>query len=242
LHLLDADVIFLQEVQGKHDFHAVKHENWPEQAQHDFLAGDSHHSVYGMNAVYQHGHHGNALLSRFAIKHWQNRDVSDHAYEQRGILHTILHTPALDVHCFVVHLGLFAGSRRRQVQMLIDDVKKIIPPEAALIIAGDFNDWQIDLSQHLYQELGVMEVFDTKHHHVAHDQIHRKKVQHGRTFPARFPCLCLDRMYVRGFQIAQAEVLAGSPWNKLSDHVPILAQLQLPLPKPTTDTQNQNYA
>jgi endonuclease/exonuclease/phosphatase family metal-dependent hydrolase len=40
-----------------------------------------------------------------------NHDVSDHAYEQRGILHCVLETPAGKVHCYVVHLGLFEGSR-----------------------------------------------------------------------------------------------------------------------------------
>jgi endonuclease/exonuclease/phosphatase family metal-dependent hydrolase len=52
------------------------------------------HSAYGMNAVYDHGHHGNALLSSFPIGNQHNHDVSDHAYEQRGILHCVLETPA----------------------------------------------------------------------------------------------------------------------------------------------------
>jgi endonuclease/exonuclease/phosphatase family metal-dependent hydrolase len=64
---LDADILFLQEVQGRHDVHAQRHAGWPDAGQHEFLAGDSHHHVYGKNAVYQHGHHGNALLSRYPI-------------------------------------------------------------------------------------------------------------------------------------------------------------------------------
>ena len=84
---LDADILFLQEVQGRHDLHAQRHAGWPDAGQHEFLAGDSHHHAYGKNAVYQHGHHGNALLSRYPIFSAENHDVSDHRLEQRGILH-----------------------------------------------------------------------------------------------------------------------------------------------------------
>ncbi len=68
LQLLDADLVFLQEVQGQHDHHAQRHAHWPAHAQHEFLAGETHHAAYGMNAVYAHGHHGNALLSRYPIR------------------------------------------------------------------------------------------------------------------------------------------------------------------------------
>src|SRR4051794_10348579 len=97
--LFEADVVFLQEVQGKHEKFSAKfggdgggHRHWPEAAQHEFFAGDSHHSAYGMNAVYDHGHHGNALLSSYPISNQHNHDVSDHAFEQRGILHCVLKT------------------------------------------------------------------------------------------------------------------------------------------------------
>lgn len=111
LGTMDADVLFLQEVQGRHDLMAARHAAaWPQQAQHEFLAGDSHHAAYGMNAVYDHGHHGNALLSAFPIASWQNQNVSDHAYESRGILHCVIQAPATEVHCYVIHLGLFAGT------------------------------------------------------------------------------------------------------------------------------------
>ena len=109
LESLDADLLFLQEVQGQHDRRAARHEHWPKQAQHDFLAGERREAAYGMNAVYQHGHHGNALLSRYPILHNRNQDVSDHRFEERGILHCIVQMPAQEVHCYVVHLGLFSG-------------------------------------------------------------------------------------------------------------------------------------
>ena len=239
---LDADLVFLQEVQGKHDIHAKRHSSWPNTGQHEFLAGDSHHVVYGMNAIYEHGHHGNALLSRYPINFHFNHDVSDHAYEQRGILHAVVHIASVDIHCFVIHLGLFAASRRRQIQSLIDTISRDTPANAPLIIAGDFNDWNQRLSASLYQHLGVVEAFDFIHKQQTGTFVRRglgdlflpPRTMHARTFPAGFPCLSLDRMYIRGFQLEQALVLKGAPWNSLSDHVPIMANLELLLPQSFT--------
>ena len=232
---LDADLIFLQEVQGQHDHHARRHALWPQLGQHEYLAGDSHHFAYGMNAIYEHGHHGNALLSRFPIASQTNHDVSDHAYEQRGILHAVVQVGAAEVHCFVIHLGLFAASRRRQVQALIATIARDTPADAPLIIAGDFNDWSQSLSAALYEQLGVVEAFDVGGK-LTQVPFSRKSISqffsaasapHARTFPAGLPWLCLDRMYLRGFQVCDAQVLKGAPWDSLSDHVPITAHLEL---------------
>ena len=68
LRALNADLVFLQEVLGSHDRHAARHDDWPREPQYEFLA----HAVwndfaYGRNAVYDAGHHGNAILSRFPM-------------------------------------------------------------------------------------------------------------------------------------------------------------------------------
>ena len=49
-----------------------------------------------------------------------------------------------------------------------------------------------------------------------------------RTFPAVFPWFRLDRIYQRGFAVRSARVLRGREWAKLSDHSPLLAELELP--------------
>lgn len=230
---MDADVLFLQEVQGRHDLFAAKHATrWPTQAMHEFLAGDSHQCAYGQNALYDHGHHGNALLSRFPIGASSNRDVSDHAYESRGILHCVINTEAADLHCYVVHLGLFAGGRLRQTELLIDAVSSTAPPDAPVIIAGDFNDWDQRLSESLRTRLKVTEVFD--HRAVPRGFVstlrrlsgRTPRIRHARTFPAMLPWLSLDRIYVRGFDVESAQVMHGVTWARLSDHSPIVATLR----------------
>ncbi|MCB1968668.1 MAG: endonuclease/exonuclease/phosphatase family protein, partial [Candidatus Accumulibacter sp.] len=146
LHELDADLVFLQEVQGHHARNASRFAHWPSEPQHQFLArsaGMRHvfESAYGNNANYLHGHHGNALLSRFPIVHRENRDISDHALEKRGVLHCVVTINRRAVHCFVVHFGLFARSRQRQLDVLIRWIRDEVARDAPVIVAGDFNDW-----------------------------------------------------------------------------------------------------
>ena len=240
--LFAADVVFLQEVQGRHDRNAAQygaehhgHKHWPETAQHEFFAGEALHAAYGMNAVYDHGHHGNALLSAYPIAQSRNHDVSDHAYEQRGILHCEIDTPKGTVHCYVVHLGLFAGGRGRQTAALIEAVKASAPNGEPVIIAGDFNDWRDTLGDKLRQALGVVEVFEQIGDTTTLSELVRtlgRRHKPGastaaRTFPAALPFFRLDRIYVRGFQVDNAEVMHGTLWARLSDHAPIVAELKL---------------
>ena len=52
-------------------------ENWPDTTHYEFLADTMWSDfAYGRNAVYPQGHHGNAVLSRYPIEHYENRDVS----------------------------------------------------------------------------------------------------------------------------------------------------------------------
>jgi endonuclease/exonuclease/phosphatase family metal-dependent hydrolase len=130
-------------------------------------------------------------------------------------------------------LGLFAGSRKRQIEALIEAVGKLAPAYAPVIIAGDFNDWSNQLSEVLCDSLGLVEVFDAKLTARGFASYLRQlrgrvpKIQPARTFPAAMPILQLDRIYVRGFYVEAAQVLHGALWAKLSDHAPLVATLHL---------------
>lgn len=216
LHTLGADLVFLQEVHGRHDRHASRHPHWPESAQYEFLA-DSVWSdyAYGRNAVYDHGHHGNAILSRYPITRWDNVDVSAYFFESRGLLHCEVAVPGQSqpLHCVNVHLGLLARGRRRQLRALRERMMALVPAGAPLVIAGDFNDWRKEASDELIADLGVSEVFEAT------------RGRPARSFPTRFPLLRLDRIYVRGLAVRHAHVHHGRDWARLSDHAPLSATL-----------------
>jgi endonuclease/exonuclease/phosphatase family metal-dependent hydrolase len=215
LREMQADIVFLQEVVGNNERHSEKHENWPEGPQHEFLA-DEHWpvSAYGKNAVYEHGHHGNAILSRFPITNCEQVDISTNRLEQRGLLHAEIAVPGQKeaLHCVCVHLGLFGRSRVKQLSAIYERIDALVPRTAPLIVAGDFNDWRHRAGTPL-RELDLQEVFKATHG------------RYARSFPARLPILRLDRIYVRGLEVNSAEVHRGRAWAKLSDHAALQAEL-----------------
>jgi endonuclease/exonuclease/phosphatase family metal-dependent hydrolase len=220
LRALSADIMFLQEVQGLHLRHETTHLNWPARPQHEFLAEDVwNHAAYGRNMVYDHGHHGNAILSRFPILQQYNQDVTQLRFEKRGLLHCALDVssrfPGLGapLHCVCVHLSLFGRSRRRQMEALAARIEEVVPPHAPLLIAGDFNDWRNAAHDVLATRLGLTEVFTTG------------GARPSRSFPAALPLFRLDRIYLRGLAVAATALHSGSPWSTISDHAALSAQL-----------------
>ncbi|MFT3734452.1 MAG: endonuclease/exonuclease/phosphatase family protein [Rhodocyclaceae bacterium] len=212
LRMLNPDIALLQEVQGLHLGHADRHLDWPDEPQHEFLAQSRWHAAYGGNASYEHGHHGNAILSQLRIHHAENHDVTLHKLECRGLLHCELDDgEGAAIHTICVHLSLTDQQRRRQLERLVTLVQKTVPPDAPLIIAGDFNDWNNRSDERLTQQLGVFEAFSR---HTGHP---------ARSFPSKLPVLRLDRIYLRGFQVLDTAVHWGHPWSRISDHAALTA-------------------
>jgi hypothetical protein len=84
--------------------------------------------AYRTNAVTRHGEHGNALLARWPMGDVGHHDVSDHRFEQRGLLHVPVQWNGVTVHAVVAHFGLVHASRVRQVQRLADFIAREVPP------------------------------------------------------------------------------------------------------------------
>ena len=214
---VSADVVFLQEVMGEHELHAAHVPNWPQTPHYEFLADTLWSDyAYGRNAVYPQGHHGNALLSKFIIAQHHNHDVSTSGPEEkRGLLHCVLSLPGgRAMHAICVHLGLRASQRRQQVDGLCPLVNGLSPQEP-VVVAGDFTDWEQKAHEQLGRCAGLREVF-----------VHAQG-RAARTFPARWPLLRLDRIYVRGARIHQPMTLPRRPWSHLSDHAPLAAEVSL---------------
>ncbi len=197
--------------------HPLRHLNWPASPHYEFLADAIWPQfAYGRNAIYPHGDHGNALLSKFPIVAYHNRDVSVRG-EKRGLLHCVLRIPnaMLDVHTICVHLGLKESHRNAQLEHLCRVVNTEVPRNAPLVVAGDFNDWRRRSHRVLDRCAGLREVFVQAHGRPA------------KTYPARWPVLSLDRIYVRNAAVHAPVVLPRHPWSHLSDHAPLAAEIEL---------------
>ena len=215
---LGSDLVFLQEVHGTQERHAARYADWPSAPQYEFLADAMWQDfAYGRNAVYDAGHHGNAILSRYPIVRWDNEDVSSHRFEQRGLLHCEIEIPGWPqtLHCVCVHLALTARGRGIQIQKLRQRIERWVPQDAPLIVAGDFNDWhwRHRATHELAHPLNMHEVFELLHGAPA------------RSFPAAMPVLRLDRIYVRGFRVSHAYVHHGRAWSRISDHAALTTTL-----------------
>ncbi|MDO3381569.1 endonuclease/exonuclease/phosphatase family protein [Gilvimarinus algae] len=217
VRLISPDIVFLQEVLGEHQRWGEKHQAlWPESPQYEFLADSIWQDfAYGRNAVYPEGHHGNALLSKYPITTWDNWDISLSGIEKRGLLHCQIDTgpdkPPL--HAICVHLSLREPHRQAQLKQLCEHVNAI-PDNEPVIVAGDFNDWRQKSQGILARQAGMQEIFIEAYG------------KPPRTFPAIFPMLRLDRIYVRSARTHMPLVLSRKPWSSLSDHAPLLAEVE----------------
>lgn len=207
---LDADLVCLQEVRFANRREQKRFARWPDLPQADFLAPEGYEPVYRTNAVTRHGEHGNALLSRWPVLSHQHEDMSDHRFEQRGLLHTEVQVAGRTVHTLVVHLGLIPASRERQVEQLKEYILREIPRASPVIVAGDFNDWGMRLT-----------------HLMAHAGLRQFEGSRTPTYPSRLPLAQLDHIYARGLQPLAAMVPRGRIWRQMSDHLPLVAEFAL---------------
>ncbi len=210
-----ADIVFLQEALGHHEALGRHHE--PQVTQYEYLAdGVWSEFAYGKNAVTATSHHGNAMLSRFPIVEWKNVDISNHKLEQRGVLMCRVRDPksGQEIVAACTHLDLFARGRKQQFPRIQAALEKFTPAGVPLVLCGDFNDWTAQAGERLAAPMHMTEAFEATTGALA------------RTFPARWPYLRLDRIYVRGFAVQQAACLKDDMWRRLSDHLPVTAELR----------------
>lgn len=214
---VSADIVFLQEVLGAHERLGLRHEaNWPATPHYEFLADSIWQDhAYGRNAVYPDGHHGNALMCKFAITEYENVDVSIGNIEKRGLLHCRINQEdsGKTLHAICVHLGLREDHRQQQLALLCQLVRAL-PENDPVIVAGDFNDWR-GKAHGVVTGCGLIDVFEAAYG------------ASPKTFPARFPLLRLDRIYVRGVRGYSPIRLPNRPWSHLSDHAPLAAEVVL---------------
>lgn len=214
----DADILFLQEMQGEHRKHEQRISDWPSCSQFEYLAkGAWPYFAYAKNATYNVGHHGNAILSRYPLISWENINVSPYRRASRSLLHGVINLAdkGTDLHIICIHFGLLGGERQKQIAKLCARIDSDVPHKAPLIVAGDFNDWSGVAEKYFHQHLELQEAFFCLHG------------RRAMTFPAWLPILPMDRIYYRGLEPVSCERLVHAPWPHLSDHAPLTATFRL---------------
>jgi len=199
------DIVLLQELHGLHPYkYNVEKTPLEELA-------DEHWPFYshGVNSVYKENFHGNAILSRYPIKSWNNLDISTNPLEKRGLLHSQIEldkSNVLDVFC--THLNLTPPGQSRQTKTILDQVNPLIS-KSPLILAGDFNDWAGAVRNIILKNSELLTIESLK------------------TFPSIFPLLSLDGFFYKSLEVVKYERI--NDFKYYSDHLPILIDCEVPI-------------
>jgi endonuclease/exonuclease/phosphatase family metal-dependent hydrolase len=139
--------------------------------------------------------------------------MSDHRFEQRGLLHAEVRMESRTLHVIVVHFGLIPASRRRQAEQVRRYIRREIAATEPVLVAGDFNDWGSRVRRALGQ-----------------DALHTLEGPRTLTYPSRLPVAQLDHIYARGLHPLSLSAPRGRVWSRMSDHLPLIAEFQMTHP------------
>ena len=217
-----ADIVLLQEVD----------EGAPRSRELDLareLARDlglPYHAV-GHNVTLRKGRYGNATLSKYPILSERNIDLTIDSWKRRGCQHTAIALKGgdgdgradLQLDVFNLHLGLSAGQRARQVELLARSGEMTnLSPEAACLVGGDFNDWRSLLMPFLTRGMNFRSATDSA----------SARSAPLLTYPSFFPRGPLDRIYYRGPLHLLSAFRCRLRLSRIaSDHLPIVADFEI---------------
>ena len=202
----NADLVLCQEV-----FHCAR--TGASQSRH-LADAIGMQGYYGANKFRVVGHHGNSTFTRLEVDKFINHDISTNRIERRGALYCRLRADGQPLHVFNVHLGLNGWQRLSQINQIGAFMRELVPSDEAVLLAGDFNDWRLELDRHIVKGLGFSNALGA----IA--------VETTRTWHARRPVFSLDRIYTRNLDVRRAGRFDGDPWSELSDHLPLFAELK----------------
>ncbi|MBW2362772.1 MAG: endonuclease/exonuclease/phosphatase family protein [Deltaproteobacteria bacterium] len=194
---LRADVIALQEVLRPH-----RGED-PLEAIADALGL---HVAFACTRVHKRGELGNAILSRWPMSGVSVLDLSFSRMERRLAMAAQFAFDGGELDVVATHLSLGDRTRHRQVRSLLDHPRFGGGPT---LLLGDMNAWR-----------------QCKATRALDDELHNN-MRWPPSFPAARPVLALDRIYSRGVEIIAVEAHRTGAARSASDHLPVVAEVQL---------------
>ena len=205
---MDLDIVGLQEVSlsGIHADEALLNTLAPQFAYWHFVPTHVQYPHYrgGRPAGF-----GNLLLSRWPLCIHNTLDLSFMRREPRNKLVCEVATPIGTLWVWVTHFGLRYAERRRQARRVAQAVRTLAPQEP-LVLLGDFNDWMPGSPSLL----------------ALRSALGRPAAR--RTFPARWPLLALDQLWLRGpLWLEDLVAVRAQDVRQASDHLPLRAEVRM---------------
>lgn len=164
--------------------------------------------------------YGNAILSRFPLRHWHNQAFGEATLGEKGFLYAEIDFHGHSLPLLNAHLDFRSRKRRvEQVEKMVDFLIEEGHPGGngeplSPIICGDFNSRarpKADAVHHLFQ------------HILEHREYHLYP-RDKRTFPAHLPSKTIDFIFLpEPYRMVSCEVLPGY----LSDHKPVLIEFEV---------------
>lgn len=199
---LDAEIIGLQEVYASSETGS----KWAHMEYLSEISGLQ--ALPGPTMKRKDSHYGNVLLTHFPILQTDNIDLTIRGREPRGAIDAILKIGNRPVRLIVTHLGLKGKERLCQTRQLSHKVQE--DNSSALILLGDINEWY-PLSRSLW-----------------YLKTYFGKSPVRPTFPARWPVLPLDRIWVRPANALLRVWSHKTPLSRMaSDHLPLKGSIAL---------------
>lgn len=203
------DIVCLQEVD--HNVRRSGHHDQPQLLVKGCLL--QYHS-YQLNVAIRKGGYGNLVLSRWPLHEAHHVCLRFKKRKQRGAQVVVVDTPEGPLSLVNWHLGLTAGERLWQARQLLQHTIMTAKAHMPSIIAGDSNDWRDHLAFRVF----------TKHSF----QLVTHPPARFRSFPAFWPVMALDKIFVRGgVDIGHAQVVTTPLARRASDHLPLVFDFRL---------------
>lgn len=195
---MDADVVALQEVEGR-----ATGFDMLEYLRHETGMA----AIAGPTLLRETGDYGNGMLTRCKVVRVRRLDLSIDRHEPRGALDVELDCAGWHLRVLATHLGLHPGERRQQVRMLLRELEDQRP--VTTVLMGDLNEW--------FLWGGPLRWLHA----------HFRETPAPATFPTRLPLLALDRIWVKPRRLLRRlEVHRTRLARIASDHLPLTAELE----------------
>lgn len=161
--------------------------------------------VPGLTLERHDGPFGNALLTRRKVLGVRRLGFTYSRREPRNALDVEIEVAGEPVRVIVTHLGLWPAERRYQVKRILNLIKDT-PTCERVVVLGDINEW-LPYGRPLRWMHGLF-----------------GRSPAERSFPARWPLVALDRVWVRPRHALLALKAHRSPLAQVaSDHLPVKA-------------------